>query len=156
MFCKVTLIGRLSKEVEGITNGVKFSVAYNSTQKLEDGGYETLFIDCACFGKNAENARQYLKKGDLVYIEGNLSQSEWVDKYGNARKSYSILVSIFRSLQPKPQGQKVQGQYEQVNASAYKKQGYAKKPQGQKPQPQQVNQGNDDYFDDIDDNSMPF
>lgn len=151
MFCKVTLLGRLSKDVEGIANGVKFSVAHNSTQKMESGEYDTFFVDCVCFGKNAENARQYLKKGDLVYIEGNLSQSEYVDKNGYARKSYSILVSMFRNLQPKPQGQKMQGQYEQVNTSAYKQQGYAKKPQAQ-----QKNQGNDYFDNDIDDNSMPF
>lgn len=138
MFCKVTLIGRISSDIENIKQGLKFSVAHNSTQKGDDGKYETQFVECVCFGKNADNLTQYAGKGDLLYIEGNLQISEYVDRNNNARKSTSILVGMFRILQQsksnvKPQEQ--QGQYHQVDASAYKKQGYSKQAK-----PQQVKQ----------------
>lgn len=125
MFCKVTMIGRISSDIENIKQGLKFSVAHNSTQKGEDGKYETQFVECVCFGNNANNLTQYAGKGDLLYIEGNLQISEYVDKNGYTRKSTSILVGMFRVLQQsknnaKPQEQ--QGQYHQVDASAYKKQ----------------------------------
>lgn len=102
MFCKVNLIGRMANDFTQIKNGVKCSVAYNSTYKQEGSDeYETNFIDIVFFGKYAEMASQYLSKGYLVYIEGSLSITSYNDKQGITRKATSVLVSFFRVLTSK-------------------------------------------------------
>lgn len=77
MFCEVNLLGRVSKEPELISaiksaNAVKFSVAYNSTQKKTDGSFETCFVNCVAFGYNADKALAKLQKGSMVSVRGNL------------------------------------------------------------------------------------
>lgn len=125
MFCKVTLIGRICTDISQVNGGIKFSVAYKGTKRGEDGLYISEFIDCLCFGETAKNLTQYISKGDLLYIEGTLTQGEYVNKQGQNVKTISVFVGMFRQLSKKQQTG--QGQYEQVNASAYKKQDYAKK-----------------------------
>lgn len=102
MFCKVNLIGRVANDFTQIKNGAKCSVAYNSTYKQEGSNeYETYFVDVVFFGKYAEMAIQYLSKGYLVYIEGNLSNVIYNDKKGETRRYVSVLVSFFRVLTSK-------------------------------------------------------
>lgn len=102
MFCKVSLIGRLTKDTEQSKKGVKASIAYTSAfRQDENSEYESNFIDAIFFGKNSENAQKILSKGDLVYIDGNLSYSSYNDKDGVARKYACVLVSSFRILTPK-------------------------------------------------------
>lgn len=44
------------------------------------------------FGKLAEIAANYIKKGDLVYFEGQIQTRKWVDKSGQDRFSTEIVV----------------------------------------------------------------
>lgn len=120
MFCKVTLIGRISNDISQVNGGIKFSVAYKGTKRGEDGLYISEFIDCLCFGETAKNLTQYIGKGDLLYIEGNLTQGEYVNQQGQKIKTISVFVGMFRQLSKKQQT----GQNE-LNAN--KKQGYTKK-----------------------------
>ena len=87
MFCEVNLLGRVSKEPELInatksTNAVKFSVAYNSTQKKEDCSFETCFVKCVAFGYNADKALAKLQKGSMVSVRGNLQITAKQDDKG--------------------------------------------------------------------------
>lgn len=87
MFCEVNLLGRVSKEPELIsaiksTNAVKFSVAYNSTQKKTDGTFETCFVNCVAFAYNANKALEKLKKGSMVSVRGNLQVTAKQDEKG--------------------------------------------------------------------------
>ncbi|HEV2314590.1 MAG TPA: single-stranded DNA-binding protein, partial [Candidatus Acidoferrales bacterium] len=50
------------------------------------------------WGKQAEIAQQYLKKGSLVFIEGRIQQREWQDKEGQKRTSFEIVATNFRML----------------------------------------------------------
>lgn len=125
MFCKVTLIGRICTDISQVNGGIKFSVAYKGTKRGEDGLYISEFIDCLCFGETAKNLTQYISKGDLLYIEGTLTQGEYVNQQGQKIKTISVFVGMFKQLSKKQQSGQV-GQYEQVNANAYKKQSYAK------------------------------
>ena len=99
MFCKVTLIGRISKDVEPAKaqGAMAFSVAYDNG-KDKNGEKISCFVDCITFGKTAQNAKLYLKKGDLIYIDGNLSVTTYEGKDGIKRKGVSILVNMFRIL----------------------------------------------------------
>lgn len=75
MFQKVTLIGNLGRDPEmrympdgtAITN---FSMACSSYRK--GGENATAWFRVSFFGKQAENANQYLHKGSKVYVEGEL------------------------------------------------------------------------------------
>lgn len=87
MFCEVNLLGRVSREPELIsviksTNAVKFSVAYNSTQKKSDGTFETCFVNCVAFGYNADKALAKLQKGSMVSVRGNLQVIAKQDEKG--------------------------------------------------------------------------
>lgn len=119
MFCKVSIIGRLTKDVSPLNSGkgVKTSVAFNSTFKNESGSYDNNFIDVAFYGKNAENATLYLHKGDLVFINGHLSILDYNDDKGQTKRYVSVIVSMFRSLMPKKDKQGLPSNY---------KTGYAK------------------------------
>jgi single-strand DNA-binding protein len=50
------------------------------------------------WGKQAEIAQQYLKKGAQIYLEGSIRTSEWTDKEGQKKTSYEINASTFRML----------------------------------------------------------
>lgn len=87
MFCEVNLLGGVSKQPELIsaiksTNAVKFSVAYNSTQKKPDGTFETCFVNCVAFGYNADKALEKLQKGSIVSVRGNLQVTAKQDEKG--------------------------------------------------------------------------
>lgn len=54
---------------------------------------ETDFIRCTEFGKNAEFAVKYLKKGMKIALVGQLSTSSYEDKDGNTQYSYDVIVN---------------------------------------------------------------
>lgn len=69
------IIGRVSKEPElrANTSGIpvtQFGVATN--RKKKDGTEETQFHNVVAFGKQAEVIKQYIHKGDEIYIEGRV------------------------------------------------------------------------------------
>ena len=100
---KVIIVGNLGNDVElkyaGNGNAIaNLSIATseswtdkNTGQKQEKTEWHRVSI----FGKLAEIAGQYLKKGSKVYIEGQLSTQKWQDKQGQDRYTTSIVVSGF-------------------------------------------------------------
>jgi len=52
----------------------------------------------AFFGRLAEVAGEYLKKGSQVYIEGSLRTRKWTDKQGNERYSTEIIGNELQML----------------------------------------------------------
>ena len=56
------------------------------------------------FGRLAEVAQQYLKKGSKVYIEGSIRTRKWQDKEGKDRYSTEIVGNELLMLDGKPQG----------------------------------------------------
>lgn len=97
---KVTLIGRLTDDVEAKTYGkgkskgtyANFCVACPRPKKKDEEG-ETDFIYCSAFGKVADFLEEYSKKGGRVAIDGTLQQSTYTDKDGERRTSYQVLVN---------------------------------------------------------------
>ena len=57
------------------------------------------------FGKLAEIAGQYLRKGSQVYIEGSLRTRKWQDKDGQDRYTTEIRGDVMKMLGGKPEGQ---------------------------------------------------
>jgi single-strand DNA-binding protein len=50
------------------------------------------------FGKLAETAGQYLKKGRQVYVEGRIRTNKWQDKDGNERYTTEIIANEMKML----------------------------------------------------------
>jgi single-strand DNA-binding protein len=97
MLNKVILMGRLTRDVElnytpNTGNAVaKYSIAVDRNGK-KDQENQTDFINIVAWGKNAEFASQYLKKGSLIIVEGRLQMSKWTDKDGKTRTSYDVVA----------------------------------------------------------------
>jgi single-strand DNA-binding protein len=102
---KVILVGRLGRDPETRYTGggqavANFSVATDETYKDRNGERQkrTEWHRITVWGKQAEIAQQYLKKGSLVFIEGRIQTREWQDKEGQKRTSYDIIANNFRML----------------------------------------------------------
>ena len=102
---KVILVGRLGRDPETRYTGggqavANFSVATDETYKDKAGDRQkrTEWHKIVVWGKQAEIAQQYLKKGSLVFIEGRIQSREWQDKEGQKRTSFEVVASNFRML----------------------------------------------------------
>lgn len=101
---KVTILGRLGKdpEVRNFQNGgkvVNLSVATSERFKDRDGNQQerTEWHSVAIFNdKLGEIAERYLRKGALVYLEGQLQARKWQDQAGQDRYSTEIVLRPFR------------------------------------------------------------
>jgi single-strand DNA-binding protein len=101
---KVTLIGRLGKdpEVRNFQNGgkvVNFSLATSERWKDRDGNpkEKTEWHNIAVTNeKLADIAERYLRKGALVYIEGQMQTRKWQDQSGNDRYSTEVVLPPFK------------------------------------------------------------
>lgn len=105
MFNKVILVGYLTRNIEMryANNGIgvgNTGIAVN--RKFTDGSgvkrEEVLFIDIAFFGKTAEVANQYLKKGSKLLVEGRLKFDTWQDNHAQTRSKHSIVVENMKML----------------------------------------------------------
>ena len=65
------------------------------------------------FGKLAEIAGQYLKKGSQVYLEGKLKTRKWQDKDGHERYTTEINADEMKMLGGKGDGQQSEPQRQQ-------------------------------------------
>lgn len=98
----INLIGYLGKDFEvGNTSGGKLyaknSLAITKRWKNEKGNDEssTTWIPIVLFGKSAESASMYIKKGSQFACSGELSSSQYTDEQGNVKTTLSVIVSKF-------------------------------------------------------------
>ena len=97
MFNKVTLVGRISTDLELRYTGsnkayCRFNLAVN---RMNEG---TDFIPVTVWGKPAENLVQYQNKGSLILVDGSISMSNYTDKDGNNRTSFEVMTSNVQFL----------------------------------------------------------
>jgi single-strand DNA-binding protein len=97
---KVILLGNLGKdpEVKYTQSGMaiaRFSLATTERAKDKDGNWQdkTEWHNLVAFGRTAEVAGEYLKKGRTIYIEGALRSSSWDDKE-TGQKKYKTEVIV--------------------------------------------------------------
>lgn len=109
---RVTLIGNLGRDPEtrympsgdAITN---ITIATSETWKDKATGEKKENLEwhrIVFFGKLAEIAGQFLKKGSLVYVEGSLRTRKWQDKDGEDRFTTEIKAEAMQMLGTKPGG----------------------------------------------------
>jgi single-strand DNA-binding protein len=108
---KVILVGRLGRDPETRYTGggqavANFSVATDESYKDKNGERQkrTEWHKIVVWGKQAEIAQQYLKKGSLIFIEGRIQSREWQDKEGQKKTSFEIVATNFRMLGGKGDG----------------------------------------------------
>ncbi|OCG64095.1 hypothetical protein A9G48_04000 [Gilliamella sp. wkB18] len=104
---KVILVGNLglNPEVRCLPNGgvvANISIATSKTWKDKQTGEsrdKTEWHRVVIFGKLAEVAGEYLRKGSQVYIEGRLQTRKWQDQSGQDRYINEVIVSDRGTLQ---------------------------------------------------------
>jgi len=163
MFNKVILVGNLTRDLElrylqsGTAVG-NTGIATNRKFKASDGSQkeEVMFIDITFFGRTAEIAGQYLKKGSKVLVEGRLRLDSWVDQNGGKRSKHSVTVDSMQMLDSRGDNQNSSnsGYSQQTPAGGYQQQEQSysnpqvsSQPQTQAPSIPEI---------DIDDDEIPF
>jgi single-strand DNA-binding protein len=93
-FNKVILLGNLTRDPEirytpKGTAVTELGMAVNRVYTAENGEKreETTFVDVTLWGRTAEIAGEYLKKGRPVFIEGRLQLDTWDDKQSGQKRS---------------------------------------------------------------------
>jgi single-strand DNA-binding protein len=113
---KVMLIGRMGADAKlaYLPSGspvANFNIATDESYKDRNTGERverTEWHRIAVFGKSAEFCANYLGKGRLVYVEGQIKTRKWQDRDGQDRYTTEIVVDMFRGrvegLDRAPQG----------------------------------------------------
>jgi len=107
MFNKIILVGNLTRDIElrysqaglGIAN-----TAIATSRKFTSNGEkkeEVCFVDITFFGRSAEVANQYLRKGSKILVEGRLNFEQWNDQNGQKRSKHSVIVETMQMLDSK-------------------------------------------------------
>ncbi|MBD1584389.1 single-stranded DNA-binding protein [Pseudoalteromonas sp. S16_S37] len=144
---KVILVGNLGQdpEVRYMPNGngvANISIATTDSWKDKNTGQlqeRTEWHRVVLFGKLAEVAGEYLRKGSQVYIEGRLQTRKWTDQSGQEKYTTEIVVDMGGQMQMlggrnEQQGSApYQGGQQQSN---YTQQQYSQAPQQQQYAPQ--------------------
>jgi single-strand DNA-binding protein len=107
---KVILIGNLGADPEtrampSGTTVANLRVATSESWRDKQTGEQqerTEWHRVALFGRLAEVAGEYLRKGSQVYIEGSLRTRKWQDKQGNERYSTEIIGNDLQMLGGRP------------------------------------------------------
>ena len=102
---KVQLIGHLGADPESrfTTSGsavTNFNLATNESWRSAEGDTKekTEWHRVVLFGKMAETAAEFMKKGQLIYVEGRLQTRSWEDKEKVKRYTTEILCDNFTML----------------------------------------------------------
>ena len=105
MYNKIILAGNLTRDVEvrytqggsaigntAIATSRKFKSATGEQKE------EVLFVDLTFFGRTAEIANQYLRKGSKVLVDGRLKLDQWTAQDGSKRSKHSVTVENLQML----------------------------------------------------------
>ncbi len=98
---RVLLVGRLASDPE-----LRYTPSGSAVAQLRlatNEGEEPEFHQLSAWGKLAEFAGSYLKKGRLLYVEGRLHWSSWQATDGNQRRSCEVRVGNLQVLDQRPQ-----------------------------------------------------
>ena len=105
MYNKIILSGNLSRDIElKYTAGgmaiANTAIATSRKFKGQDGQQkeEVLFVDITFFGRTAEVANQYLRKGSKVLVDGRLKLDQWTAQDGTKRSKHSVTVESLQMI----------------------------------------------------------
>ena len=109
---RVILTGNLTRDPELRSTGgglaiCSLRIASNTRRKDGQSGEwvdKPNYFDVTIFGRQGENAAQYLAKGRPVAIDGRLEWREWQDQQGNNRQSVEIVADNIQFLGGREEG----------------------------------------------------
>ena len=106
-FAQITLIGNVGRDpdVSYSSEGTaitRFSLAITQKES-KDGKEKTTWYACTAFRALAEAIVERVRKGDRLFVQGELRPRGYTDKEGIARTSLDVLVEKFQLLPGKPQ-----------------------------------------------------
>ena len=110
MINNVTLIGRLTKDVElkytpANQAVAQFTLAVNRTFKNANGERESDFINCVIWRKSAENFANFVKKGALIGITGRIQTRNYENQQGQRVYITEVIAENFQMLESRNQQQ---------------------------------------------------
>lgn len=108
MINRVIQVGRLVKDPESrkTQNGdlvVNFTIAVND--RFSDN---VNFFDCVVWRQSAEYVSKFVRKGDLVGVDGRLQQRSWTNKDGVKQYTTEIVAEQVQNYQPRSTEQPTQ------------------------------------------------
>jgi single-strand DNA-binding protein len=119
---KVMVIGHLGKdpEMRYTPSGrpvTTFSLAVSRSWNTAEGERrsETEWFNIVAWGNLAEICKQYLHKGQQVYIEGRLQTRRWEDKEGQKRTSVEVVANEMMMLGDRRDNSKQSQESDQVD-----------------------------------------
>jgi len=149
MFNKIILVGNLTRDIELRYSQAGLGIAKTAiatSRKFTSNGEkkeEVCFVDITFFGRSAEVANQYLRKGSKILVEGRLNFEQWVDQNGQKRSKHSVIVETMQMLDSKGDNQQGGGYNAPAQNGGYnapqqgQAQSYQQPMQQQQPQMQQ-------------------
>lgn len=95
MLNKIILQGRFKADIEvrytqSNTPVAGGTLAVQRSRKDTSGEYPTDWVDVVFWGKLAEHASTWFRKGDMCIVSGRLESRDWQDKNGNKRRSWEV------------------------------------------------------------------
>lgn len=105
---KVVMIGRNVKDCEvkqtsSGTSVVEFSIAVKRSFKSASGEYESDFFNCVAYKNVADLIGKYVKKGDMIGIDGRLQTRNYTNREGRKVYVTEIICENIEFLQSKKQ-----------------------------------------------------
>ncbi len=105
MYNKIILAGNLARDIEikYTSSGMAIaSTAIATSRKFKsqtgEQKEEVLFVDITFFGRTAEVANQYLRKGSKVLVDGRLKLDQWTAQDGSKRSKHSVTVESLQMI----------------------------------------------------------
>lgn len=94
---KIILCGRLTRDPEiRVANNnmtiASYYLAVDDPYQKADSDKKTDFFKCTAFGKSAEFAEKYLKKGMKILIEGRVKTGRYKNSEGQEMPSFDVVI----------------------------------------------------------------
>lgn len=171
MVNNVVLVGRITRDIElrattSNTEVVSFSLAVNRNFKNAQGEYDADFINCVAFGQQARFMNNYLSKGRLIAVVGEIRTRNYENQNGQRVYVTEVLANQVTPLESRSQtnnDNSYDASYVNPNMNNMDNAYNQVQPQAptQPTMPQQQNQTEStpyDFmnFDEIDENDLPF
>lgn len=92
-----TLLGRFGAdpELRSSQGGISVCTANVATDSGFGENKITTWTKIVAFGKNADNIEKYFKKGDSIFLTGEVVLEEWTNKNDEPQKTLKLLVSAW-------------------------------------------------------------
>lgn len=119
---RVILVGRLTRDpdLKYTPNGVavaNFNIAVNRPFSNQQGEREADFINGVVWRKQAENLANYMKKGNLIGVDGRLQTRTYEGQDGKTVYVTEVVADSIQFLESKGNGQAQSNQQQQINAA---------------------------------------